>query len=98
VDPGTRVLDCRPPHHYRAWHYPGAERRDPGELLRRLPELDREDRYVLYCDRGVQTAQLAELMQRVGFEAYSFRGGTAALRRWLEVDAGRSAPHGVPTS
>lgn len=96
IEEGTRVLDCRAPHHYRLWHYPGAERRNPRELLGELSELDKEVRYVLYCDQGVQTAQIAELMQRVGLEAYSFRGGTPALRRWTE--ARRSSPEGVPTS
>lgn len=93
IEEGTRVLDCRSPHHYRVWHYPGAERRDPGALLVALSELDKEARYVLYCDQGVRTAQIAELMQRVGFDAYSFRGGTPALRRW--ADARREDRKGV---
>jgi thiamine biosynthesis protein ThiI len=76
------VLDVRPLHRYRAWHYPGAESRPPQQLLHGLGDLDRERTHVLYCDQGTQTAHIAELMQRVGFEAYSFRGGTRAVRRW----------------
>jgi thiamine biosynthesis protein ThiI len=69
------IFDCRPAPHYRAWHLPGAIRRDEWELLRAIPGLDRERTYVLYCTHGIQTAYLAERMQRAGLEAHSFRGG-----------------------
>jgi tRNA uracil 4-sulfurtransferase len=78
------VLDCRPEHQYRAWHLPGAEQADEYELLRQYRRLDRDRRYVLYCGHGIQTAHIAERMQRSGYEAYSFRGGAARLRRWAE--------------
>lgn len=95
----TLVLDCRPLHQYRAWHFPDAERREPAALLESLRDLDKERRYVLYCDQGVQSAQLAELMQRLGYDAYSFRGGTRALRRWTEAphhDASPATTKGSP--
>jgi thiamine biosynthesis protein ThiI len=47
-----------------------------------MKALSRDRTYVLYCEHGVQTAHVAELMQRVGFEAYSFRGGARRLREW----------------
>ena len=47
-----------------------------------MKELSKEPTYVLYCDAGVQTAHLAEVMQRLGYEAYSFRGGAVRLREW----------------
>jgi tRNA uracil 4-sulfurtransferase len=79
------VFDCRPEHQYRHWHLPGAEHRDEFELLHRFRKLDRDRRYVLYCAHGVQTAHIAEKMQRSGYEAYSFRGGAAGIRRWAET-------------
>jgi thiamine biosynthesis protein ThiI len=79
------VLDCRPEAHYRAWHWPGAEHRDEWDLLNRFEKLDRGPKYVLYCAHGIQTAYLAERMQRSGFEAYSFRGGANALRKFGET-------------
>ena len=78
------VLDCRPEAQFRAWHYPGAQHHEEWELLRDYPRLDRSRKYILYCGHGVQTAYLAEKMQRSGFEAYSFRGGAPQLRRWVE--------------
>jgi tRNA uracil 4-sulfurtransferase len=82
VPAGAVILDCRPEHQFRAWHLPGAEHRDEYELLQRFNRLDRDRHYVLYCAHGIQTAHIAEKMQRAGYEAYSFRGGVAALRRW----------------
>jgi tRNA uracil 4-sulfurtransferase len=78
------VLDCRPEPQYQAWHLPGAEHRDEYDLLQRFKRLDRDRRYVLYCGHGIQTAHIAEKMQRAGYEAYSFRGGVGRLRKWAE--------------
>jgi thiamine biosynthesis protein ThiI len=80
------VLDCRPAAEYGSWHLPGAERRDEWELLRNFDALDPDRRYVLYCGQGIQTANIAERMQRSGYEAYSFRGGVKALRRWAATE------------
>jgi thiamine biosynthesis protein ThiI len=87
------VLDCRSPHQYRSWHYPGAELIAPHEVAPRMKALSKERTYVLYCDYGTQTAHLAELMQRVGYEAYSFRGGAPRLRDW----AARARPRAGAT-
>lgn len=93
---GSVVLDCREPHHYEAWHYPGAVRRDPTELTANFRKLDKATRYVLYCSFGVQSALVAELMQREGYEAYAFEGGARELRR-LAHSSGTAprAPAGV---
>ncbi|NIM51724.1 MAG: tRNA 4-thiouridine(8) synthase ThiI [Gemmatimonadales bacterium] len=82
---GAEVLDCRDPHHYRAWHYPGAKRWDLHELAARFQELDKGRTYVLCCNFGVLSAHLAEKMQRAGYEAYSFKGGLRELMRYAEA-------------
>jgi thiamine biosynthesis protein ThiI len=78
------VLDCRPLAQYRAWHLRGAEHREEWELLRDFRRLDKDRTYVLYCAHGIQTAYLAEKMQRAGYEAYSFRGGLRGVMKWAE--------------
>ena len=88
VPHGAVVIDCRPEELYEEWHYPGAEHRDVDELLLNYKQLPRENEYVLYCTWGLQSAALAEQMQRAGYRAYSFRGGVRALKRY--VDAQRS--------
>lgn len=85
IPEGAVVIDCRPESQYRAWHLPRAEHREEWELLRDMGRLDKGPTYVLYCPHGIQSAYLAERMQRLGFEAYSFKGG---MRGVLEY-AGR---------
>lgn len=89
VPPGAVVIDCREPHHYAAWHYPGAERRDLHEVVTQLKKLDKSRSYILYCNYGVQTAHVAELLQRQGYEAYSFRDGLRGIMKY-------AAAQGVP--
>jgi thiamine biosynthesis protein ThiI len=81
ITPASVVLDARPRSRYREWHYPDARHCDMPELIDSFKRLDKSKRYVLYCEVGVQTAVLAERMQREGYEAYSYRGGASALRR-----------------
>ncbi|HEX9106799.1 MAG TPA: rhodanese-like domain-containing protein, partial [Longimicrobiales bacterium] len=75
IPPGAVLIDVRPEPQYRAWHLPGAEQRDEWEVTRDMARFDKKPTYVLYCAHGVQSAYLAERMQRLGFEAYSFKGG-----------------------
>jgi tRNA uracil 4-sulfurtransferase len=84
--PEAVLIDCRTEQQYRAWHAPGAEHREEWELARDFKRLDKNRKYLLYCAHGIQSAHLAEKMQRHGYEAYSFKGGVAGLRKL--VDAG----------
>lgn len=78
------VLDCRTRAEYQAWHYPGAIHREPEELFKGFSNLDKNSCYVLYCPFGLQTAVLAEKMQESGMRAWSFRGGSRSLQKYLE--------------
>ncbi|HUE95588.1 MAG TPA: tRNA uracil 4-sulfurtransferase ThiI [Longimicrobiaceae bacterium] len=78
------VIDLRTEPDWEVWHYPGATNRPSWEISANPKVLDKERKYVLYCDQGIQSAQVAERMQREGYEAYAFRGGTAALKRQVE--------------
>ena len=84
IPEGAVVFDCRPIEQYRAWHLPGAEHKDEWELLQRFRQLDRDRVYVLYCAHGIQTAYIAEKMQRMGYEAYSFRGGMRGILKYAQ--------------
>lgn len=92
IPEGAEVIDCQTESLYRQWHYPGARNIDPWDLLKQFRQLDRNRVYVLYCGQGLQTAYVAEVMQREGYEAYSFKGGVAALKAYME--ARRCAPSG----
>lgn len=94
IPEGAVVLDCRPAAQFRTWHLRGATNREEWELLRDFARLDRAPTYVLYCAHGIQTAYIAEKMQRAGYEAYSFRGGLRGVMRYAEQRGTAIAPRG----
>src|SRR5688500_9962086 len=79
------IIDCRTEAQFRAWHAPNALHKEEWELARDFRKLDKSKKYVLYCAHGMQSAHLAEKMQRSGYEAYSFKGGTARLTKYLST-------------
>jgi len=83
---GASVIDLRSKEKFRSWHYPGAVRLDFGQALEAYPSFARDRTYLLYCEFGLKSAHLAELMVREGLRAYHFRGGTRALRRHCEEE------------
>jgi thiamine biosynthesis protein ThiI len=91
---GALLLDLRPIEQYRSAHHPSALHLDFASALAAWPSLDRARRYVLVCEYGLLSAQLADLMRRDGFRVHHFRGGHRALWRAAEraaTDAGRSS-------
>jgi len=81
IPSGAVVLDTRSRESYRNWHWQGAENCQYPGLLTEFSRLSRDQTYILYCEFGLKSARVAELMQRAGYEAYSFLGGVKALRR-----------------
>lgn len=79
------VIDCQPESLFEAWHVAGARHADPQALIDRSERLSRDERYVLYCTYGTQTPLLAEILQQRGVEAYAFKGGIAAVKRYVEA-------------
>tara|TARA_B100001094_G_scaffold331911_1_gene401888 strand:+ start:836 stop:2293 length:1458 start_codon:yes stop_codon:yes gene_type:complete len=82
VPENAKVVDCRSKEMFRDWHYPNAEHKDLDHLLNQYTDLNDQDVWVFYCPWGLQTAVLAERMQSAGYKAFSFRGGTQAIRKY----------------
>ena len=81
---GANVIDLRSQEEFRAWHYPDAVRLDFAHALEAYPSFAKDRTYLLYCEFGLKSAHLAELMVRDGLRAYHFRGGIRAIRRYWE--------------
>ena len=84
IPDGAVVIDLRSEAEFRSWHYPDAVRLDFRDALEAYPSFARDRAYVLYCEFGLKSAHLAELMVRDGLRAYHFRGGIRAIRRYWE--------------
>jgi thiamine biosynthesis protein ThiI len=75
VPEGAVLLDLRSKAAYQFWHYPNALFMDFTTALRAYPSMPKDRPYVVYCEFGLKSAHLAELMRREGFEARHFKRG-----------------------
>ena len=69
------------PTHRGGTDYPDALRLDFTQAVEAYPSFDRDPTYVLYCEFGLKSAHLAEMMRREGFDALAVHGGIGALKR-----------------
>ena len=84
------VIDLRSAAAYRGWHYPKALHLEVNAALRAYSHFEKKQRYVLYCEFGLKSAHLAELMRANSFDVAHFGKGLSDL-----IDYSRS--RGVPT-
>ena len=69
---------------YQSWHYQDALQLSWSQALEAYPSFGKDQTYVLYCEYGLKSAHLAEMMRAVGLRGLHFKGGTRALRRLAE--------------
>jgi thiamine biosynthesis protein ThiI len=81
IPEGAVVIDLRTRAEYQAWHWPGALQLDFAKALEAYPSFAKEQSYVLYCESGLKSAHLAELMRKRDLRACHVRGGTPTLRK-----------------
>ncbi len=84
IGPKDIVIDLRPKAAYTSWHYPDALYLDFPEALRAYGTFDPGGSYVLYCEFGLKSAHLADLMRRAGLQARHISGGLREIRRISE--------------
>lgn len=78
------VIDLRSKAAFDSWHYPGALFFDFSNALRAYASFDKAQSYVLYCEFGLKSAHLADLMRRMGLNARHISGGLREVRRIAE--------------
>jgi rhodanese-related sulfurtransferase len=60
-------------------------RLDFAQALQAHTSFDTSQSYVVYCEIGLKSAHLVEVMRRRGLDAHRFRGDLRALRRQAEL-------------
>ncbi|MEZ7980387.1 MAG: tRNA uracil 4-sulfurtransferase ThiI [Myxococcota bacterium] len=75
------IIDLRAKPAYTTWHYPDALFLDFPNALLAYATFDPEQRYVLYCEFGIKSAHLADLMRREGLDARHISGGLREVKR-----------------
>jgi len=84
IGPRDVVIDLRPKAAFTTWHYPDALYLDFPNALRAYDAFDPNQQYVLYCEFGLKSAHLADLMRRAGLRARHISGGLREIRRIAE--------------
>ncbi len=81
IQPSDRVIDLRSKAAFDAWHYPEALFLDFPNAIRAYASFDAGHRYVLYCEFGLKSAHLADLMRRAGLNAQHVSGGLREVKQ-----------------
>jgi thiamine biosynthesis protein ThiI len=79
------IIDLRSKAAYDSWHFPDALFLDFPQALRAYGAFDAGQSYVLYCEFGLKSAHLADLMRRAGFDACHVSGGLREAKRLAEA-------------
>jgi len=93
------VVDLRSQAAYKGWHYGEALHLEFNQALKAYKAFDRNQTYVFYCEYEIKSAQLAELLSKLGARAHHFKGGLKALSHYAK-EHGLSTPDlviGEPT-
>lgn len=77
-------LDLRSRGAFESWHPEGARHLSFPAALEDFESLDRDATYVAYCEVGLKSAQLAEVMADAGYRARHVAGGFRKVLRWAE--------------
>ena len=85
IPEGATMIDLRPKAAFDSWHLPGAMRLDFAQALQAHTSFDTSQSYVVYCEIGLKSTHLVEVMRRHGLDAHRFRGDLRALRRHAEM-------------
>lgn len=91
IKAGETVIDLRSKAAYGDWHYPEALYFDFAQAIRAYSSFDAKQRYVLYCEFGLKSAHLADLMRREGIAARHIAGGQREARRWAGASGEETA-------
>jgi thiamine biosynthesis protein ThiI len=90
VPPGAEVWDLRSPAAAGAWRYPGARHLEYFAALEGLAAFASDREHVLYCEVGIKSAHVAELLRARGVRASHLAGG---LRQALALASAADPAH-----
>ena len=81
IPDGAILLDIRDEEEYKKWHPDRALHISFIEILNNPNILERNKTYILYCNYGLRSAEVARMLRGEGIEAYSFKGGVESLKK-----------------
>ena len=77
--PGCIFIDLRTPEEYREGHLAGAANIQYDDLEGTMGQLNKENQFFLYCDRGNVSLMACRDLKRAGYKVTNLWGGVYAL-------------------
>ncbi|NEM92420.1 rhodanese-like domain-containing protein [Galbitalea soli] len=78
--PGATVIDVREPFEFVSGHVPQAVNIPLGSLIERIGELPADETLYIICEAGGRSAQAAQYLGGLDYDAVNVVGGTGAWR------------------
>ena len=70
-----KLIDVREVEEVEAGHIPGITNIPLSELELRMPELDKNEKYIVVCRSGNRSGMATQLLESQGFDATNMVGG-----------------------
>ena len=77
IEEGYKLIDVREADEYSKGHIPNAENIPISQLEYRLDELNREEKYIVYCNSSSRSAQAEKVLKSLGFDVSNLDGSYA---------------------
>jgi len=75
------VIDLRKPNDYQNFHINGSRNINYIDLLSRPSlYLNKEEKYLLICDKGIQSFDVSNILKNRGYHTYSLVGGIKKIK------------------
>lgn len=76
------IIDLRKQEEYQKFHINGSRNIDYIDLLSRPSiYLTKEEKYLLICDKGIQSMDVSNILKKRGYHTYSLEGGIKSLKK-----------------
>ena len=72
----TVIIDLRKEEEYEKSHLPNAIRLDPWEVMDFVLKTGKDKTYILYCEKGIVSGDLAYRLKKMGYNAFALKNPT----------------------
>lgn len=70
------IIDVRGHKEYLEWHINGAINMPLSDIRRKISNIDKQEKILLYCQSGIRSVRAARILERLGYEKiYNLKGG-----------------------
>lgn len=84
LEEGYKLIDVREVDEYNNGHILNAKNIPLGQLVNRLDELNKEEKYIVYCNSSSRSQQAEKLLKSLGYDVSNLDGSYAFYKYYNE--------------